>query len=82
MQDRGGSGQGVGVGGITGGCTPPYDFEQPLPLIYKAYCIVATCWFEANYVLHSLSAANHTVAVHRWLVVIPLNMASAMNNLL
>ena len=39
---------GGGGWGITGGCTPPYDFEQPLPLIYKAYCIVATCWSEAN----------------------------------
>ena len=32
---------GADLGGGSGGCNPPNDFEQPLPLIYKAYYSLA-----------------------------------------
>ena len=33
----GGGGGGGGGGGVRGLQPPPNDFEQPLPLLYKAY---------------------------------------------
>ena len=40
-------------GGVQGVATPPNDFEQPLPLIYKAYyslysIVDATVWLAAD----------------------------------
>ena len=32
---------GADLGGVAGVATPPNDFEQPLPLIYKAYYSLA-----------------------------------------
>ena len=34
-------GRGGSRGGVQGVATPPNDFEQPLPLIYKAYYSLA-----------------------------------------